>query len=157
MLLRTEEAGPKISDSDAAALEKKLSTPLPAGYRKFLLVHNGGRPIPAGFPLMLHGRLEPWRVHFFYAIRDPEISNDIDWNLKVTKHTRPKEVIPIASDEGGSGIYLGIGPENYNQVFFGPMPRPGGIVQLTPIASCFEEFLSNLEDFEALTAKLTGN
>ena len=154
MLLRTEEAGPKISDSDVASLEKKLGTRLPTAYREFLLAHNGGRPIPAGFPLMLLGRSLPWRVHFFYAIRDSEESTDIDYNLELTRHTRPRGVIPIASDEGGRKIYLGIGPENYNQVFFGGFPEPGGIVQLTPIAARFEEFLSGLEDSEALSAAL---
>ena len=84
MLLRTEEAGPKISESDVAAHEKKLRAHLPTGYREFLLVHNGGRPIPACFPLRLRGGLQPWRVHFFFAIRDSEMSTDIDWNLEVT-------------------------------------------------------------------------
>jgi len=104
---------------------------------------------------MLYGTLQPWRVHFFFKIRSAVESTDIDYNLQLTKHKRPKAVIPIASDEGGSRIYLGIGPENYNQVFFGPMPGAGGIVRLTPIASRFEEFLSSLEDFDALTNRLS--
>jgi hypothetical protein len=58
MLDRTVEAGPPIAELDIRRFERDAKLILPPDYQAFLLKHNGGRPVPAGFQLNLDG--EPY-------------------------------------------------------------------------------------------------
>jgi cell wall assembly regulator SMI1 len=148
MLVRTKEAGPRISESDVTALEDRLGVQLPPGYRAFLLKHNGGRPFPASFMMTLDGNRVPWRIHFFLGIRHREETLRLDWAWEVTQDTRPHGVIPIASDEGGNYLYLGTEPWNRDEVYFGATPSNWEKVKLIAVADSFEDFLSSLQHIE---------
>jgi hypothetical protein len=138
-----------VSEIELARFERDARLVLPADYRQFLLMHNGGRPVPADFMLTVDGETSPWRVHFFYGLNDPVESCSLKWNLEVTKDTRPPGTLPIASDEGGNMFYLRWDKPDAGSVHFGPTPWGGRRVHLTRICGSFTEFLEGLHEIAA--------
>jgi hypothetical protein len=105
MLERTEEAAPPTTEFRLRALERELRISLPQDYRAFLLEHNGGRPVPAGFVVPFEPEPAPWRVHFFLGVDNPVNSSSLRWCAEVTAATRPLGTIPIATDEFGQSPF----------------------------------------------------
>ena len=145
MLIGTVEAGPAISEIELARFERDARLTLPLDYRAFLLRHNGGRPVPADFWLTLDDERLPWRVHYFYGLNDPVESCSLQWNLNLTKNTRPFGTLPIASDEAGNMPYLRWDKPNAGSVYFGPTPSGHG-VELTWLCGTFTEFIQTLHE-----------
>jgi hypothetical protein len=56
--------------SQIAAFEQYIGHPLPPAYRDFLLLHNGGRPVPDAFTLTMGRRSEENLVMCFFPLRD---------------------------------------------------------------------------------------
>lgn len=143
MLLRTTEAGPRVTELDVKRIERELGLQFPTDYRRFLVEFNGGRPEPAGFEISDDAHVEPWRIHFFFAVNDEVESNRLDWAYRVTRDTRPGGVFPIARDPFGNFLYLAESPRD--GVFFGPTPPDSGNVQLHKVANDFSAFLTMLK------------
>src|SRR5687767_2580603 len=137
MLKRTEEAGPVISELDVRRFERDAKLVLPEDYRAFLLRHNGGRPVPAGFTLTLGGEAMCWRIHFFFGLNDPVESCPLQWNFDITHETRPPGTLPIADDEGGNMLYLRWDKPDVGSVHFGATPSDGRSVAPTRICGSF--------------------
>jgi hypothetical protein len=144
MLLRTEEGGGRVEELEIAKLERAMKVRFPKSYRNFLLTHNGGRPIPAGFELDLDGDRQRWQVHFFFSVNDSVKSCRLDWNEEVTRETRPPGVLPIAHDDFGNTFYLRTTEGMADSVYFGPTPWNWQKTKLTKVADTFSDFLQML-------------
>ena len=54
-----------VTDEALAEFQRKLGLPIPACYREFLKVHNGGRPGPSRFEFKgAEGKVEKDNVHY---------------------------------------------------------------------------------------------
>lgn len=114
MTLSITDSAAAISDTDLAAVERRLGVKLPDDYRAFLLRHNGGVPRPDRFRLpreAAEAGLEWCRVTWFYSVGGgPGLGRqavDLE-SLFQTMHESglPDRLVPIAdvddSLEGGA-------------------------------------------------------
>ena len=63
--VRIRDSGPPIGDEDVDRCEAALGLRFPAGYREFLLLHNGGKPKPGCF--LLNPVVSP-KIDLLYSI-----------------------------------------------------------------------------------------
>jgi hypothetical protein len=89
VLKSTVEGGGRIGELDVKRFEYAIGHELPADYRQFLLVHNGGRPQPPGFTLPLDGELLDWAIQFFFSVDDSVNTCRLDWVWYELHQTRP--------------------------------------------------------------------
>ena len=80
--------------------EKKYSLALPDDYKKFLLEHNGGAPVPST------NKIPATFVQWIYGIQDEENWASLDWNIEIYDERMPSNTLPIASDPGGNQFFL---------------------------------------------------
>ncbi len=72
--VRIRDCGPTIGDQDLDRCEAALGLRFPAAYRKFLLLHNGGRPNPGCF--QLNHAVTP-KIETFYSISPETPDRDL--------------------------------------------------------------------------------
>lgn len=113
------ESRPPITEKEIQEVEKSLNVEFPAGYRRFLLAHNGGRPEPEVFLIpnnWLPGRRS--MVDWFYSIEPTDEYNYIVRVAKVFEDRMPPEFIPVGCDPGGNQICLVVSGEKRGQIYF---------------------------------------
>ena len=126
-----------IDEDDVRAFERVLGHPLPAGYRRFLLQHNGGKPANDEFEVP--GR-SPTGVQYFFGL-DADHGYDLRWNLDVMADDLPAGVIPIGTDSGGNIVCLGIAGDRHDQVYFWIHDEAFRLILL---ATTFDGFVNGL-------------
>lgn len=63
------------TDAEIVAFEEYIGYPLPDDYREFLIQHNGGRPDPDAFTLVMDGSEEEDIVMCFFPMRDVSLGS----------------------------------------------------------------------------------
>ncbi|MBK9260298.1 MAG: SMI1/KNR4 family protein [Polyangiaceae bacterium] len=116
MLEKIEESYGMISDANIAALESRLGLVLPDGYRRFLLRNNGGAPVPDAFDVPGWHHVNS-RVARFYGIHAGPHSN-LEKDCAFFAERLPPAIIPIADDQGGNIICLGIEGKRRGKIYF---------------------------------------
>jgi hypothetical protein len=151
--LQFRQPGPSISDQDLAALERELGVRLPDDYREFMLVHNGGRPEPADFPIPGEPVPDSWStLQFFLSLNGQEYYTDLGWHLDMFRDRVPAELLPIAYDPGGNLVCLGIRGEHRGTVFFwdheleAEEDKEPDYRNLSFVAESFTAFLQSLSE-----------
>jgi hypothetical protein len=135
-------------------LERKLGVALPEQYRRFLLRHNGGSPVPAGFRIKNEGA--PYadsEVDAFLAVHEGKIASFEDFfdTYKVEEKRMPDRLVPIAYDPFGNVVCISVeGPDRGAVYFWDHEHEPDGPESddsnVHPVADSFDEFLSSLRD-----------
>lgn len=146
--LRTFEGGPSIGDEDITRFESRYGLVLPAAYRRFLLVTNGGRPERDLFSIKSFEDQSPGRIHFFFGLKDSIESSNLDWNLEVFRERIPAGLLPIATTEGADKICLSVDDARPGQVFFWDGCARAGERSLHLLADDFAAFVSSLQGDE---------
>ena len=95
------DPGVPLRESDVAAFERELGATLPADYRQFLLLRNGGHfDPPVSFPLPTEEYSDELVLFNVYGLlRPPDANfNDLRENLRVHSGRIPRDTLPIADD-----------------------------------------------------------
>jgi hypothetical protein len=145
-MIKIDEQGRQISETDVASLEAEFGEKLPNSYRQFLLANNGGVPSPdvvdvTGAPG------SPTDVQVFFGIgRDIE-SSDLFWNLRVIEERFPgRRILPIACDSGGNLFCLQAPEGGGFEVTYMDLDDPGGT--LYEGAPNFDAFLQKIRPWK---------
>jgi len=104
------DSGIALQESDVAAFERELGSPLPADYRVFLLRRNGGRfDRPVLFQLPTDEYSDRMGLFNVYGLLRPPGGNhnDLRHNLEVHRGRIPRGTLPIA-DDGDNLLLLGL-------------------------------------------------
>jgi cell wall assembly regulator SMI1 len=145
-------AGP-VDDDVFAELEKLIGVPLPQEFVNFLKVAHGGsmdfyqidvpteeaeEAGPVGFSAIYRLNGERTHQNLFYEIEQERANKQI-----------PKEVVPFASDGGGSTVYLDLTPEGAGRIvaFVEGLPEWAGKrqkSQFVEVAASFSEYVDKL-------------
>ena len=143
------------TEKEIAKIEFDFGFSFPSEYRRFLLIHNGGRPVPCIFDIewrVNHELADSWKnseVSRFLSIHSDEKANFVKYNKVNFPGRIPAETIAIAYDPGGNLILLGIAGEYTGKVLFwvkdfeveeGEVP---GYDNVGFLADSFDEFLNN--------------
>lgn len=95
-----------VSDESWAEFQRKLGLPIPACYREFLELHNGGRPSPRGFEFKdVHGKLQKSNVHYFFGLHSGRVGS-LTQQFEMYYDRVPLGLLPIARDPFGNLILL---------------------------------------------------
>lgn len=139
-MLSTIENGPRISNEIVNEFERRHGIQLPGSYRKFLLVHNGGRPVRDLIVVPGCKASPTARIHFFHGIGGSLGFQcyDLDWNIKTCADLYEKGLLPIASTEGADMICIFL--PSGEVVFWDGYEQ----VPVYPLAVNFEEFICKL-------------
>ncbi len=153
MAVQISRSKPPVAAEEVLRAENTIGESLPEDYKRFLLEHNGGRPVPAGFPIRwnkpeLARGAEFGMVGDFYAIYEGKPVNLLE-GFRSHGTRIPKGAIAIARDPGGNLILLGLSGEHRGKVFFwlhdmDPEYDETAFENLGVIANSFDEFLQSL-------------
>lgn len=146
---------PPVSEARLAAVQNSLKIELPEEYLAFLRTCNGGSPQPDGF------RRPRAKEPLVYVHRFLEVSNDEDAslveNFKLYKRKHrwlPENLVPIATDPGGSLICLSVAGKDRGGVYFWDHEQaserelndPSDYEDVTLIAKSFDKFLAGFPE-----------
>jgi hypothetical protein len=162
--LAIERAKPAPTREQLAAVEGLLGAPLPASFRDFLDVANGGYleyviDVPFG-----DGRSEPLSFCGIFSAEEGEFCDEtFVGEIRSSREYQkiPPGVLPFARDGGGSMAYLDLSPEGNGRVvaFVQGLPQWTGLRQKSEyieLASSFDEYVEKLRiDREAVIDHLT--
>jgi hypothetical protein len=130
-----------------AAFEARLGAELPADYRQFLLVHNGGDFVPD--EIVLPGQAEPFAtMGQLFGLFDGPFS--LEAVCENVEDVIPAEVVAFAEDVGGNLLCIGIRGAHRGKVYFwdhnGSLPGEDEPCWsgMTLLAPSFAEFVSAL-------------
>ena len=149
-------SAPPIGDEDISKLEREIGLFLPDFYKKFLKKNNGGRPDPKYFLIRYFEDNPIGQIQDFFAINDPVKSCRIDWQYKNNKNKIPKNLFPIAIEDGGSLICIslsGLGEGGvYYWNFYGENNRSSDD-NVYVINESFDEFIDGLYFYDPLAGR----
>lgn len=100
-----------VNIEDVLKFQKRWKLNLPESYREFLLKYNGGRPVPACFPIEGIENNPIGKIQVFPGLGTKIHSSDLDWKLENLGVPRPKGLLPIANTAvkffTGTGLHAG--------------------------------------------------
>ena len=100
------EVGTPVNQVDISKFAEVQNVKLPIAYERFLLRHNGGRPIQATFKIdKLQGNQEG-KIHFFFGINFSIESYDLILMNKFFRPGMPDGIVVIACTAGIDYICL---------------------------------------------------
>jgi len=153
---------PLAAEHEIEAIERRIELSLPAGYRRYLLAHNGAAPLLGTDPAL--GTFVRVRWDGKPAARAGGVALIGDFysapkwlEIHEIFRTRiPPETVAIGNDPGGSQFLLVVKGQARGQILFwhrryaiGEDERdegkPAGYENVGFIADSFEEFLAKLE------------
>ncbi len=117
MSVEIEDSYEPISESKLTGFESELGIKLPSDYRNFLLKHNGGRPHPNVFDVLVEGSILRTGVNRFLGFSDSE-SETFSNYFEVYADRIPKNLFPIATGLSVDLICLSIRGEDYGKVYY---------------------------------------
>ncbi len=147
MPVAIKESNKKISIEELANCEKVIG-PLPADYRNFLLLHNGGKVAKNYYEVP--GGKNTFEVRQFFGILGPNVESDLLHKREFYIKRTPGAIVPIAYAEGGNLVCLSTRPDSFGQVFFWDHELEASDGEeatwenLFKVADSFDEFFQNL-------------
>ena len=151
-----------LGEAVLTALERKLGIELPEEYRRFLLLHNGGKPAPAGFHYEDEtGQYTDSQVDRFLSVHEGKLANFADdfITYKVDEKRMPDRLVPIATDPGGNVVCISVAGRDRGAIYFWDHEHEmdaadeeegePGESNVHLIADSFGEFLALLSDEDA--------
>ena len=154
-MLNISDSGPHLKAEDILALESRLEIKLPDDYKKFLLVHNGGKPEPSTVNIQGWKNNPSHKIQVFFRIGGKIKSSEIDWNYEVTRGRVPRELLPIASTGTGDLFCISLSGSNRNCVYIWDLQdertKPT-YENIYSVAKNFREFLNGIYHYDPLEA-----
>ena len=153
MITRMQRSRAKLSEQAIVNAEAQLGFALPAPYRNFLLLYNGGHPEPAAFPIDNNPADTHGLVQAFLCINEQDVYNLATY-VKRYRNRVPAGFLPIAVDPGGNLICLAMAGARAGKVYFwdheeeAEEGQPPTDKNVFLIANTFDEFLSRLTTLE---------
>lgn len=152
MNLEIIDTNHQINESDVLILEKLLNVSLPMDYKDFLLYCNGGQPKLHSFDYKLpDGRNWSGGVRVFFGV-DVDDWEDLKHYYALYEDRIPKQMLPIANDDGGNLILLVLNSLEKGKVYFwdhneeSEDDEPPTNDNIYFVANSFTEFLENLKE-----------
>lgn len=105
-----------ISKYQLAHFEKENDIALPEDYRSFLLLNNGGHPIPSFF--WIQPGVDGSSVQEFFGLHKGPKHSFLSTYINENHLVSPNSLLFIGSDGLGNYICLGMNSENYGGIFF---------------------------------------
>jgi hypothetical protein len=148
-VIQISKPGRQILAAEIASLEEAFGAKLPADYREFLLLNNGG--LPTHDTVDIDGMPgSPTDIQVFFGIDTDIASSDLAWNLQVIRDRLPGfDALPIACDSGGNLFCLTAAKAGKAEIVFCDMPG-GSFYKVTPGISVYKV----APDFSAFTNKI---
>jgi cell wall assembly regulator SMI1 len=140
------EFGP-VDRGGLRAFEVQIGAMLPEDYRAFLIAYNGGTVSPTSFRISeAEGDSTLARFH---GLHDGPTWARLDAAVAAYRGRIPAWLLPIAADEGGNAICIGLTGEDRGRIYFWDHEREGASpdIAVTHIAPSFKAFCDHLFDF----------
>lgn len=150
--LAIERAKPAPTEGELAAIESLLGASLPASFREFLRVANGGYleyvvDVPVG-----DGKTEELSFCGIFSTEEGDFCDETFMGeIRSAREYQkvPQGVLPFARDGGGSLVYLDLSPEGRGRVvaFVEGLPEWTGLrteSAFIELASSFDEYVNKL-------------
>ena len=148
--LRIVEPNAPTTEEAILSFERRHGLKLPETYRRFLLRSNGGRPVPATFPIRGFPDNPNDDIQVFFGLGSDVRTDDLYAVLSDLNSLIPAGVLPIASTGGDDFVCLDLREKSAPVVFWDRRPFWGtdewSEHDLYPVASDFEAFLQGLRD-----------
>ena len=147
-MISVEGFGKPMMDYDLVKYEFDFGFQFPTEYKKFLKNSNGGIPDLKKFDLKDKVK-QGLSIDFFLGI-NVEKEKNVFYIFKITKALIPKGFVPFALTEGAGVLFIGVGDETFEKIYFwdrGDIEKPSQAVEgknLFPVASNFDEFLNSI-------------
>jgi hypothetical protein len=145
-----------VSETELREFEKAQNLELPKDYREFLLAHNGGKPKPAKFNVLIDNFKNTSRVMRFLGLHNSEYYS-LSKYLKIYSKRIPYQLLPIATELSVDLICLSVHGNDYGVVYF--WDHDWEVTDQEPnyenvhfMADSFTTFLSSLYDDEELNS-----
>lgn len=148
MALTVTGGRPSVDESMVRDFELRAGLVLPAGYRAFLIQHNGGRPLPKRFATR-DGKVESMVAWFFTVDGEDDGSLWSDFEGFTLAGQVPANILPIARDPADDRIVLSVAGRDCGHVYYWswseePDPASCSYRHLRLISTSFTEFLGLL-------------
>ena len=154
MQVTIDRAFATTTHDEIAKFENRRGVRLPDGYKRFLLMYNGGRPKPDAFdvPDWPHENSGLQRFFGIHPGRDYDLEHEWeDYSDRV-----PGDLMPIACDSFGNVICLGIEGKRLGKIYFwdheDELDEDGDFVKdyrnVYLLANSLDEFLDKLYEYE---------
>jgi hypothetical protein len=136
-----------LSKEILSNFDKDTHIHLPVDYCDFLLINNGGNPIPSFFWIIPDQ--DGSGVNQFYGLHDDPEFPSLHTYAGKERYGVPKSILPIGDDGLGNLICLGINSSNFGKVFFfdhdiHPNNDCESTKGISKVANSFSEFLLSL-------------
>ena len=152
MIIKNITPNGTISLEKIKQFEKQAEVEFPEDYVEFLANSNGGEPKLSTFEYKLKdGRVWTGGVRVFFGI-DVDDWEDIKHYYALYEDRIPKQMLPIANDDGGNLILLALGKQDKGKVYFwdhdeeSEDDEPPTTDNIYFVANSFTEFLENLKE-----------
>ena len=150
-----------IEPNDAVTIEviedfaRRHQMELPASYLAFLLRNNGGRPVPASFPITGFPDNPFGAIQAFFGLKASIPTEDLEGMLTDLSEVLPGGILPIACTGGGDYLCLDLRAPSTPVVFWDRRPSWGNNVwqedDLYRVAPDFDELLQSPQDAPSIT------
>jgi cell wall assembly regulator SMI1 len=130
----TVRTTPALSESELSGVEASMGVSIPAGYRKFLRVTDGGKPVEY---MVIAPRLG---VTKFLGAR--EIAED----RARLRGRLPKTLLPIVDAAGGNRVCISVAHGDQGEIYYWnhQLEHLGAEKATERIAASFDDFVSQL-------------
>jgi hypothetical protein len=141
-----------IDEQRLKSFEDRHDLGLPEAYRRFLLQHNGGQPVPAAFPIRGFPGNPVGVLQAFFGLDSSIKTLDLDETLLELDGVAPSGIVPIGCTGTDDFVCLDLRAGGSSVVFWDRKPFWGsgiwseGDVYL--VADGFESFMEELHDFD---------
>lgn len=114
------DTGKKLTTRNINAFEKKINYKLQDKYIQFLLKFNGGTPQKTGFVYDVNGEEDDSVIRIFYSINNKDKLYDLFtvYQVMIEEEELEEYFLPIAEDEFGNNICIGLQDKVLGQIFF---------------------------------------
>lgn len=149
MLHKVLQPNSPINEDKLLSFEVRHNLVLPSTYKDFLLINNGGQPVPSSFPI--EGFLDnPFgAIQAFFGLEASIPTEDLDIVLLDIHDKIPHGILPIACTDGDDFICIDLRDRGERIVFWDRKAFWGNNVwtdgDLYRVANSFESLLKRIE------------
>jgi hypothetical protein len=146
----TREANAPIEEGQLLHFATRYGLNLPRPYQDFIMRNNGGRPVPAAFPIVGFENNPSGVIHAFFGLNASIETEDLNVIMAELTGCIPSGMLPIACTEGDDFLCMDLRKPRGPIVFWDRKPFWGSNVwrdgDLYSVADDFDDLLVKLHD-----------